>query len=71
MCNSIPPATEEWFVTYTLQVPAYEPEVEINYPKEHAASLKIDTCWPDQVHDLFVEIDYEGMLQLPTFINSY
>ena len=51
---------QQWFVTYTLQVPVYQPEVEINYPKEHAASLKINTCWPEQVHDLFVEIDYEG-----------
>ncbi|MFC9708425.1 beta-galactosidase [Paenibacillus sp. NPDC056933] len=48
------------FGTYTLQVPAYAPAVEISYPKEHAAILDIEAQWPEQVEDVFVEIDYEG-----------
>ena len=48
------------FVTYTLQLPFYEPLIQVEYPKENAATLKIDMCWPEQVNDLFVEIDYEG-----------
>lgn len=48
------------FVTYTFQVSPYEPAVEVDYPKEYAATLRLDTAWPEQVNDVWVEIDYEG-----------
>lgn len=48
------------FGTYTFQVSPYEPAVEVDYPKEYAATLRLDTAWPEQVNDVWVEIDYEG-----------
>lgn len=48
------------FGTYTFQVSPYEPAVEVDYPKEYAATLRLDTAWPEQVDDVWVEIDYEG-----------
>ncbi|RPK30709.1 beta-galactosidase [Paenibacillus xylanexedens] len=48
------------FDTYTFQVSPYEPAVEVDYPKEYAATLRLDTAWPEQVDDVWVEIDYEG-----------
>lgn len=48
------------FGTYTFQVSPYEPAVEVDYPKEYAATLKLDTAWPEQVDDVWIEIDYEG-----------
>ncbi|WP_339302670.1 beta-galactosidase [Paenibacillus sp. FSL R5-0519] len=48
------------FGTYTFQVSSYEPAVEVDYPKEYAATLRLDTAWPEQVDDVWVEIDYEG-----------
>lgn len=48
------------FGTYTFQVSPYEPAVEVDYPKEYAATLRLDTAWPEQVDDVWIEIDYEG-----------
>ncbi|WP_440119219.1 beta-galactosidase [Paenibacillus sp. QZ-Y1] len=51
---------ETIFGTYTFKVPAYEPATQINYPNEYAAVLNLESEWPEQVDDVFVEIDYEG-----------
>lgn len=48
------------FGLYKLKVPVHTPELQIEYPKEHTAILHMNTTWPEQIEDVFIEVDYEG-----------
>ncbi|PQP81225.1 beta-galactosidase [Paenibacillus sp. PCH8] len=53
-------STKGLFGTFNFKVTPYQSVTEIEYPKENAATLRVDTEWPEQVDDLWLEIDYEG-----------
>ncbi|MCG7376529.1 beta-galactosidase [Paenibacillus sp. ACRSA] len=48
------------FKTFQLNIPSYDPSLQVEHPKEHTAIINIDTDWPTYVDDVFVQIDYEG-----------
>lgn len=53
--------TEEGlFHTYSVGLEAYMPELEQLEPSERSRLLKIGSTWPQQVDDIYLQIDYEG-----------
>lgn len=44
----------------TVNVQSYEPKLHIEHPFERNAIVNIDSNWPDQVDDIFLEIEYDG-----------
>ncbi|NUU74926.1 beta-galactosidase [Paenibacillus xylanilyticus] len=60
--NSIPCQKEEstFFATYTLELPEYTPDVLVTKPAEKSALLQFAGEWPSHVHDVWLEVDYEG-----------
>ncbi len=48
------------FGVYRLQVPAYEPNLQLRQPNDKTALLRIDDSWPAHVGDIFLDVDYEG-----------
>ncbi|WJH29538.1 beta-galactosidase [Paenibacillus sp. CC-CFT742] len=48
------------FTTYTIDMPEYTPEVLIEKPAEKSALLQFAGEWPAHVHDVWLEVDYEG-----------
>nr|WP_150106712.1 beta-galactosidase [Paenibacillus sp. JDR-2] len=53
--------TEGLFHTYSIEVPAYTPEIEVTMPSDHTALLQFaGNDWPSHVEDVWLEIDYDG-----------
>ncbi|WP_337103387.1 beta-galactosidase [Paenibacillus sp. YIM B09110] len=48
------------FQSYRIEVEAYEPSIRIEHPMERSAIVEIDTNWPSQVSDLFLQVEYDG-----------
>ena len=48
------------FTTYTIDLPEYAPDVLIKRPTEKSALLQFAGEWPSHVHDVWLEVDYEG-----------
>ncbi|QMV40992.1 beta-galactosidase [Cohnella cholangitidis] len=51
---------EGLFRTYALSVAAYEAELRIEKPSDRNALVQVDTNWPEQVSDVFLQIEYDG-----------
>ncbi|GMK45268.1 hypothetical protein PghCCS26_23960 [Paenibacillus glycanilyticus] len=53
--------TKGLFHAYSIEIPAYTPEIEVTKPSEHTALLQFaGNDWPSHVEDLWLEIDYDG-----------
>ncbi|WP_336773843.1 beta-galactosidase [Paenibacillus sp. MMO-58] len=49
------------FHTYSIEVPAYTPEIAVTRPSDHTALLQFaGNDWPSHVEDVWLEIDYDG-----------
>lgn len=48
------------FRTYALSFAAYEPQISISQPSERSALLQIESRWPDQVSDVWLQVEYDG-----------
>lgn len=48
------------FHTVNIEVPAYTPSLTVNKPLERSALVQVDTNWPSQVSDLFLQVEYDG-----------
>lgn len=51
---------EGLFTAYELAVETYEPELSVRKVTERNSMIRIDTEWPEQVGDVFLEIEYVG-----------
>ncbi|MFS0726008.1 hypothetical protein [Paenibacillus sp. 1P07SE] len=51
---------EGCFQTLDVGVAAYEPQIAVEYPLERSAQIMIDTAWPEQVSDIFLQVAYDG-----------
>ncbi|HIW32623.1 MAG TPA: beta-galactosidase [Candidatus Paenibacillus intestinavium] len=48
------------FDRITIKVQSYCPKLNIEHPLERSALIHIDTNWPKEVADVFMEIEYDG-----------
>jgi hypothetical protein len=59
-CGKAEEGREGLFHTYALSVGAFEPTLDIRKPSARSALVRIEADWPEQVADVFLEIEYEG-----------
>ncbi|MGF7033617.1 hypothetical protein J2T17_004565 [Paenibacillus mucilaginosus] len=58
--GSITVKRADGFAVYRISVHAYEPELSVSITGGKHAAVRIDPAWPEQVSDVFLEIDYSG-----------
>jgi Beta-galactosidase len=67
--QNVPFETAGLFHTYSLEVPAYKPEITITQPSDKTALVQFAGDWPSHVEDVWLEIDYDGDVA-QAFLNS-